>query len=210
MPACDRAGVERIDEHRGVACDLLGRSARGRDDGGAARHRLEHRDAEALVERRIDDAARAAVVRGELVVVDLAEPAHCAARVDAAPAARADDAQLDAGPRGRVDRAREILARLERADGEHVVALRPRAVGREGVVDGVRDDGDLLARHAEELDELGGGELGDGDHACAARRTRGTTRGTYMRVQRGNASGWRSTARSCTVTTVGHAGGTGP
>ena len=45
----------------------------------------------------------------------------------------------------------------------------------------------------------------------AARSTRGTTRGLYSRVHLLKAPGWRSTARSCTVTTSGTRGGrTGP
>ena len=38
---------------------------------------------------------------------------------------------------------------------------------------------------------------------AAARSTRGTARGTYVLVQRPNASGCRQTARSWTVTTTG-------
>ena len=54
-PGRDRLDVERVDEHGRAAGDLLGRAAAARHDGRAARHRLEHRDAEALVQRREDE-----------------------------------------------------------------------------------------------------------------------------------------------------------
>ena len=93
----DRRGVERIDEHGGAAGDLLRRAPAGRHDGRPAGHRLEHREPEALVERREDEAARTAVERRELLVGDAARPAR---HVDAAPAACPDDAQLDARAAG--------------------------------------------------------------------------------------------------------------
>src|SRR5581483_5860091 len=97
------------------------------------------------------EAARAAVEPGELGVADLAEPGDVARRPDAAPAARAHDAELSVD-RGRDPR--EVLARLERPDGEHVVALLLRPLGREDLGDGVRHDPDLRLRHAEQVDEL--------------------------------------------------------
>src|SRR5205823_8934894 len=99
------------------------------DDGRAGGHRLEHGDAEALVERGIGDAEGAAVEPAELFVGDLAEPADVtAARVHAAPPAGARDPQLDAQPGRRRDRPRDVLAWFERPDGEHVVALGAGAV----------------------------------------------------------------------------------
>ena len=56
----------RVDEHGCAACDLLRRAAARRHDGRAAGHRLEHRDPEALVQRRVHDAERAAVEPREL------------------------------------------------------------------------------------------------------------------------------------------------
>src|SRR5581483_7359839 len=125
LHACsDIRDVERVDEDRRAPGDLFGRAATRGDDRDAAGHRLEHGNAEALVERGIDEAAGAAVEARELVVADPAEPADIgAANGDAAPSFRACDAQLDAEALGGLDRALEVLARLERADGEPVVAV---------------------------------------------------------------------------------------
>ena len=81
----DRRNVERVDEDCSLADDLLHRAAGARHDGRAARHRLERGDAEALVERREDEAARAAVRGGELLVVDPAEPGDVLAGDAASP-----------------------------------------------------------------------------------------------------------------------------
>ena len=125
------ADVERIDEHGGVTRNLRRGSARGGDDGGPARHRLEHREAEAFVQGRIDNAERTAVLTCELVVVDRSEPGDVrSARLDPTPAGRADDAQVDADPCSRLDGASEILPRLERADRQDVVSVGTRPVGR--------------------------------------------------------------------------------
>src|SRR5258706_11772629 len=89
-----------------------------------------------------------------------------ALRLDTAPAPRADDAKLDAGLRRRGNRAREILARLERSDRERVIAFRTRPFGREDVVDRVRRDDDLVTRDPEHLHKLRRGVLRDCEHAC--------------------------------------------
>ncbi len=86
IPSAIDAGIERIDEHRCAACHLLGRTAARRDDRCAARHRLDDRDAEALLERRIGEAAGAAIEPGELLVRDSAEPAHAGPELDVSPA----------------------------------------------------------------------------------------------------------------------------
>src|SRR5207249_11069306 len=113
---------------------------------------FEHGDAEALVQRRIDEAARAPVLPRELGVIDLTEPRHVrAAWLDSTPATGPDDAQLDPGVRGGVDRPGEILARLERADCEHVLALGGGTFRDEDVVDGVGHDPDRLARYAKHV-----------------------------------------------------------
>jgi hypothetical protein len=59
-----------------------------------------------------------------------------------------------------LDEALEVLARLQRSDREHVLALCRRPVARELVVDAVRDDPDLVVRHPQQLDELATRELG--------------------------------------------------
>ncbi len=108
-----------------------------------------------------------------------------AAGFDAAPAARTDHPQLDSEPRRSVDRPRDVLARLERADREHVVAIRTRPLGRERRVDGVRDDADLLGRDPEHCFELGGCELGDREYApCRPQDARYDTATVFARPAR--------------------------
>ena len=156
----ERRDVGRVDEDGGPAGDLLeGRSARGHDRR-PARHRLEHGQAEPFVQRRVDEAACAPVERGELGVRHLADPAH---DVDPAPAARSDHAEVLAGCARRFDRAPQVLSRLERGDRENVVGGHARPVGREDVVDPVRNHGDALGRDAGELDRLVARELRDRD-----------------------------------------------
>src|SRR5207253_11507762 len=137
--------------------------------GGSARHRLEYRQAEALVHRRIEDAERAAVLPRELIVVDRPEPRDVGAtRRDATPAQRTDHAEVDTELGSRLDCACEVFPRLERADGQDVLAVGARPSGRERVVDGVWHDVDPLAWNTEKRLELGGRELGNGDHAVRA------------------------------------------
>src|SRR5581483_12514956 len=91
----------------------------------------------------------------KVVVPDLAHPANpVTARLDAAPTRCAGDPQLDAEALRRLDRAREVFARLEGPHGENVVALLTRAVLGERLGGGVRHDADALARHAQERLEL--------------------------------------------------------
>src|SRR5205085_3138145 len=156
----DRRDVPRVDIDGVVACDLRHRAALARHDGAATCERLRNRQAEALVEGGVDEAAGTTVEPRELRVADLAEPGHVAGRPNAAPAPRTDHAQLAVDGCGD---ARQVLARLERADGEHVVAVGLRPDGREDVVDGVRHDTDLRRRHGEQLDELALRELRYGD-----------------------------------------------
>ena len=82
MPGRDRLRIGGVDEDGRAARHLLGGAAAARHDRRAAGHRLQHRDAEALVERRVDEAARAAVERRQLLVRRAADPAW---DVDAAP-----------------------------------------------------------------------------------------------------------------------------
>jgi hypothetical protein len=46
-------------------------------------------------------------------------------------------------------RAREVLARLDRADGEHVVAVRARTLGHEARSRRDADHADMVGLHAE-------------------------------------------------------------
>ena len=91
--------------------------------GRAAEHRLEHRDAEALEQRRVCEAERAAQLRSR-APRRTAAPASARARPRRrpAPAPRARDPQLEAEPARGVDQPRQVLPRLERPDREHVVA----------------------------------------------------------------------------------------
>ena len=88
----DRFRVERVDKHGRPARHLLRGAATRRDDGRATRHRLDHRQPEALVERREHETARAAVERRQLRVIDAALPSG---HLDPTPTRRSDDPQLD-------------------------------------------------------------------------------------------------------------------
>jgi hypothetical protein len=90
-----RATWRKLDD-RSTTRDFLHRRPDGRDHGRPAGHRLEHGQPEALVERRVEDAASSAVQRGELGVRDLADPTG---DLDTAPPACAHHAQLDTGNR---------------------------------------------------------------------------------------------------------------
>src|SRR5439155_17089459 len=108
--------------------ELVDRRQVGSNDRRPARHRLEHGEAEALVEGDICGTAGTAVQPRELVVRDLAQPAHTSARhrLDVSPATRADDSKLAAvqvRAAEALDERAEVLARLERRNGEHVVTL---------------------------------------------------------------------------------------
>ena len=72
----DRAGVQRVEEDGGVA-DHLGQRRRVRaGDGHAAAHRLEHRQAEALVQGRVGERVGHRVEPLELLVLQPARHAH--------------------------------------------------------------------------------------------------------------------------------------
>ena len=207
--ACrDRIRVERVDEHGRAARHLLRSAASRRDDRRPARHRLDHRQPEALVEGREHEAPRAPVERSELLVVDAPGPAGY---LDPTPARRPHDPQLDARPLRRLDRAAEVLARLERSHREHVVARRPRPRLGEDGLEPVRDDANPLDGNVEQLDELVTRERRDGDDRVGASRPRGASATRPVcRCQGGKASGCRSKAQSWTVTTTGSFVRSGP
>ena len=161
----DRIRVERVDEHGRAAGHLLGGTAARRDDRRPTRHRLDHRQPEPLVERREHEAPRAAVERRQLLVVDAPGPAG---HLDPTPARRSHDPQLDARPLRRLDRAAEVLARLERSHREHVVSRRLRPRLGEHRLEPVRDDVDALGGNVEQLDELVARERRDGDDRVGA------------------------------------------
>ena len=66
----------RVEEARGVAADLGQRSRVRARDGTPARHRLERRLAEALVEAREDEPGGGPVQPDELLAPDVPERAH--------------------------------------------------------------------------------------------------------------------------------------
>ena len=155
----DVARVLGVEEGGRAGRDLRqgGRPRTG--DGRAAGHGLEHRQAEALVERREDEEARAGVQRRQIGVGDEAgeDDAVADARRDgprgravAAPAEAAGHDQAMAGvgafpgqQRPGLDEPGEVLARLEVAEGEHVGPADAEAA-EEGV--GVRRARGLAVR----------------------------------------------------------------
>src|SRR5262249_22667946 len=118
-PGRDLCRVERVDEHGGVARNLGRRAGAAPDDRRAARPRREHRRPEPLEEGGVGNAQCAGVGARELVAPPPPEPAAAVAvGLAPAPAALADDAQLDARAARRLREPPEVLARLERPDGE--------------------------------------------------------------------------------------------
>ena len=161
----DRSWVERVDEDGGRAGDVGHGAVPARDHRRPAGHRLRHRDPEPLVERRIDEAAGAAVELRELQVGDAPQPADAVpSGLDAAPASSPDDPELDAGEPSCLDRSWEVLARLERADSQDVVSGCTRSLGHEDRIDGVRHHVDAIGIDVTQLGRLASGELGDGDN----------------------------------------------
>ena len=83
----------------------------------------------------------------------------------------ADDPQLasvQAGAPEALDQPGKVLARLQRSDGEHVIAVGRLANGRERLADAHRDHPDLFLSDAEDVHELLRRELRDRDHAVGA------------------------------------------
>ncbi len=158
-------------------------AAVGGDDRHAERHRFEHRHAEAFVERRLHEQARAFVERAPLAGVDVADVAHVPAQRRPARSARATAArsvgrapgqhELGHGRRERrvrmparagrdqslvrVEQPADILARLERAEEQHVAVFRRRRP-RRPVGRARRADRDPLARDAEQPLDFAGRE----------------------------------------------------
>ena len=75
-----------IDEQSRIAEHLWQRPAVRGDDRHADRHRLEHRDAEALLERRLHEETRAFVQRATIRRIDVADVANAARERRAADA----------------------------------------------------------------------------------------------------------------------------
>jgi len=149
---------------------LLHGGTAARHDGATTRERLGDGDPETFVERRIDEAACAAIKRCQLIVVDIAQPDDVRRRLDSAPPARADDTQLTVDS---LCDAREVLARLECPDREHIVAVCPATVRDKDLFHRVRHDPNLLRRDVQQRHDLVLRELRDGDHPrCGAKHAR--------------------------------------
>ena len=162
----DRIRVERVDEHGRAARHLLRGAASRRHDRRPARHRLDHRQPEALVEGREHEAPRAAVERCELLVVDASrpsrEPRPHPSPARRRPAARRPPAALPR-PRGRGSCAARACRRRARS---LPAAFGP--VSREHGLEPVGDDANPLGGNVEQLDELVSRERRNGDDRVGA------------------------------------------
>ena len=136
--------VERVDERGGVAEHLGSEPAVRRDDRDARGHRLERREPEALVARRVREHGRAGEQVAALRVGDVPEPDDPVAvrrGVDRGVEARPGPSRRDRRPRGgrpasvrrdRVERAHErragsCAARSSRARARSAAAREPGA-----------------------------------------------------------------------------------
>ncbi len=86
--------VRGFDQECGVARDLGNRAGAGRDDGDPRSHGFEHREAEALVDRRIGEQGRAFQERAPSGVGDRAGQDHAGA----GRGGEARDRGVDLGP----------------------------------------------------------------------------------------------------------------
>src|SRR5262249_19560081 len=143
---------------RCIAARLVERGMRRRDNRCATRHRLDDRDTEALVERGIDEDLGTPIEIRQLPVGDITEAADARHREPGRrappvpPCQREREVARDELPR--LEEAREVLARLERADAQHVRTADVRAAtfGDEACTDPGRRNVDPLAWHTEKLD----------------------------------------------------------
>ena len=124
--ARDVVDVQGIDEHRSPAGHVLGAGAVRGHHGGALRHRLQHRQAEALAQARVGQGLRTGVEGAQLVGRHEAEcPDVAAGDGHVTPAARSGQDQLEVGVLGpdaleRRDQAGQVLAGLDRAGEQDV------------------------------------------------------------------------------------------
>ena len=171
----------RIAEQRAVTAGFDQRRRR-RDDGrAAAQHRLLRRYAEALVQRRQNEAHRALVERAEGCVRDVAQPHQVGGVLDlvggkdtGVVAAGDGERQIAAvQPVEGFDHQTEVLVDAEAAQREHeapaiqAVLGEHRPVGRraQDMVGAIGNDVELLRADLAVAGKLGLGELGDGDDA---------------------------------------------
>src|SRR5439155_12127857 len=116
----------------------------------------------------VGDAARAAVEPGQLLVRDETEPLDAlAGGLDGAPAAgpgHEEPRPVQAGTLEGPHEPVEVLARLEGADGEDVVAVRRLSLRLERRADWSWDDTHLVIWDVEQDDQFASREFRDGDH----------------------------------------------
>jgi hypothetical protein len=147
-----------------------------RDDRDAAGHRLEHRHAEALVERRVDEDARAAVEAWELLRRRVAE-LHDSGGVElrlVAPACSPGHSEREPAAQQavRLDQRREVLAGLERRDRQRIGLLELHALpDRRELRSHARiRNVNPLRRHGERLRDVVAGEARVDDHDVTGSR----------------------------------------
>ncbi len=168
-----RFDVRRIEQHGRVSGDLGDRSDVRRRDRAPARHRLEHRQSEALVEARIHEAGGATVERCEVLGRDGAEVLDAfGERLEPLePASGEHEAQL----RARLAETRECLQQAG------VVLVRPGPCGvqhdrlglfvterEHRMVDRERHDVHTRGIEVEQLDGSRAHELARDDDRCSA------------------------------------------
>jgi hypothetical protein len=184
--AQDRGGqvvlVARVEPGDRVAAHLRQRGGPRRRDRHAAGHRLEQDEAEALVERGVHEAGRAAHPRVERGVVEPARQ-HDARRAQRrGRVAQAGQDQLPAAQlalaqrRERLHEAAEVLFRADVPDGEEV----RRPAGHRGVAERQRGavvhDAHLRRVGPQAVDEVARGEARDGDDPLGAAHRRARER----------------------------------
>ena len=132
----ERVGVVRIHEDGGVAHDLHDPGDAGGDDGDARAHRLERREAEALVQRGVHERGRARVERRERLGVGAVDDAHVLGVAVGASASGEHERQRGVRPLPvqavRGEEEREVLAGLAVPHVEDVADLAlagPHGVG---------------------------------------------------------------------------------
>ena len=179
--------VLRLHEAGGVAGHLGQGRARGADDRQAGRHRLDHRQAEALLERRQHQHRRGGHQGAHVGLLQVPRghdlrPHPAAALRPVGPGPGEDERGQGPPPRqGHVghDQGDEVLPLLGASHVEDAAARQAQpaqrlvdlalrrgfAVGR---VDAVRGDRDLLLGHVEQPPRLGRGVLGDAQDAVRA------------------------------------------
>ena len=111
---------------------------------------------------------------------------------------------------GRLDDPAQVLARLERADREHVVPLGGRPFGVKCAstafpITATRSAGTPSSSTASRFVNSETART-----RSAARATRAIPAPAGVRCHRGKSSGWRTSARSCSVTVNGTGDRSGP